>query len=149
MHINQKAPVSAFGQIEVNATPETVWEIMTAIHRWPEWNPDIREVSVEGELKPGTKFRWKSGPGTIKSTLQTLQPPNTISWTGKTLGISAVHVWRMESLGDVTVVQTEESWDGFIATVFRKRSQEVLKNAIYSGLQFLKQAAETKDETTM
>jgi len=149
MDIDQNAPVSAFGQIEVNATPETVWEIMTAIDQWPSWNPDIKEVSIDGELKPGTNFQWKSGPGTIKSTLQTLQPPNTIAWTGKTLGISAVHVWRMEAMGDVTVVKTEESWDGFIAKVFKKRSQEVLKNAIYSGLQFLKQAAETKNQTAM
>ena len=69
MDADANAPVFATGELDVAADPETVWEVMTDIGRWPAWNPDITAATVQGPVQPGTSFRWKSGPGTIRSNL--------------------------------------------------------------------------------
>jgi len=57
--------VVAEGEIEVFADAGLVWSVMTAVDRWPEWNPDVRSASLEGEPAEGKTFQWRVGPGTI------------------------------------------------------------------------------------
>jgi hypothetical protein len=52
--INEEAPVVAKVKIEINADPHTVWTILADIEAWPHWNPDIKSVNMDGELKVGT-----------------------------------------------------------------------------------------------
>lgn len=144
MDVNKNAPVIAKGEIEVASDPEIVWAVMADIDRWPAWNPDVKSSSLEGELTEGTTFRWKAGLGTIVSTLQQVEPPRIIGWTGNTLGIKAVHVWRLEPKGERTVVKTEESWEGVLPRIFRKTMQKMLQKAIDSGLRSLKAEAERR-----
>jgi hypothetical protein len=136
--INKKAPVFATGEIEVAASPEVVWEILANIERWPTWNLDVKVASLNGELAKGTMFRWKAGPGTITSTLQSVEPLHLLAWTGNTFGIGAIHVWRMEPHDGNTIVRTEESWDGLIVSLFQGSMQKSLEKAIHDGLHYLK-----------
>jgi hypothetical protein len=46
-------------------------------------------MSIQGDLAEGSVFRWKAGAGTITSTIQRVEPPRLIAWTGGTLGIRA------------------------------------------------------------
>ncbi len=59
--INRRAPAVGIGGIEIAASPEIVWEVLTALDRWTTWNPDVTEVTVQGPLAEGTEFRWKKG----------------------------------------------------------------------------------------
>jgi hypothetical protein len=147
------APAFATGEVEVAADPETVWEVMADIARWPSWNPDIRAATVHGPLRPGTSFRWQSGPGTIRSTLQVVERPTELSWTGRTMGIPAIHVYRLRASDQQpghTVVRLEESWDGLLARLLRRPFTRTLQSAIDTGLARLKAEAErrTSGDTT-
>lgn len=73
MNINEDAPVTAAGVIDVAANQETIWRVLSAIDRWPDWNPDIKEAAMQGELAVGSEFSWKTGPVTINSTILELQ----------------------------------------------------------------------------
>jgi hypothetical protein len=141
---NRQAPVFGRGELPINAKPETVWAVMSNIGEWPSWNPDVKEASIDGELTEGNHFRWKAGPGTITSTLQAVDPPRTLAWSGKTMGISAIHVWKIEQRDGQTVAVTEESWEGLLASMFRGRSRKTLQHAIDSGLEALKAEAERR-----
>jgi hypothetical protein len=144
MKVNERAPVIASGENEVAADPEVVWDVMTAIDSWPDWNPDVKSASLEGELAPGSKFSWKAGPGTITSKIQQVERLRTLAWTGKSLGINAVHVWRLEPRDGKTVVRTEESWEGLLVRIFRGPMQKMLQRAIDAGLRHLKAEAERR-----
>ena len=144
MKVNENAPAVSSAEVEVAADPEVVWEVLTAIEAWPSWNPDVTSASLEGELTEGSRFRWKAGRATITSTLQRVDPPRLIAWTGKTLGLRAIHVWRLEAHGAGTFVSTAESWEGPVASVFRKRMQETLSKAVEDGLRHLKAEAERR-----
>ncbi|MDD3246488.1 MAG: SRPBCC family protein [Methanosarcina sp.] len=142
--INKNAPVSASGEIEVAASPEIIWDIMADIDKWPDWNRDVGWAALSGQFEAGSKFRWKSGPGTIISTIRQVERPRIMAWTGKTLGIYAIHVWKLEPRNGSTAIRTEESWEGLITRIFSGNMQKTLEKAINSGLQYLKAEAERR-----
>jgi hypothetical protein len=144
---DRNAPVYGVGEIEIAADPETVWGVLADIGGWPSWNPDITQVNLRGLVQPGTTFSWRSGPGTIISTFQVVEEPTELTWTGKTMGISAVHVYRLHPSAQHpghTVVSTEESWGTLLARLLRKRFAKTLKTAIDTGLARLKAEAERR-----
>ena len=144
VEINEQAPVVGTGETEISAPPEVVWDVLTEIDRWPSWNPDVKSTSMDGGLVEGSEFRWKAGPGTITSVLQHVDPPRSIAWTGKTLGIRAIHVYRLEPRGERTLVSTEESYEGLPARLFRGPVQKTLDTALVDGLRYLKDEAERR-----
>ncbi|MHB0877004.1 MAG: SRPBCC family protein [Anaerolineae bacterium] len=144
MATGRRAPVTGEGEIEVAATAETVWNVMANLADWPRWNPDVRAVTVHGPLAPGTRFRWRSGPGTITSTLSRVERPAILAWTGTTLGIRALHVWQFEPRGERTLVSTTETWEGLLPRLLPGRMQRMLQKALDAGLQHLKKEAERR-----
>jgi hypothetical protein len=107
-------------------------------------NPDIREASIDGALAVGTPFHWKAEPGTIRSTFRAVDDLKTLGWTGKTMGIPAIHVYRLKAIDSGTEVTLEESWDGVLSRLFRGRFQKMLDSAVHGGLESLKAEAERR-----
>ena len=144
MDVNRDAPVVASDEIEIAASPGAVWSVLTDLESWPRWNPDVRSMSVQGDVAPGSVFRWKAGPGTITSTIQEIEPPRRIAWPGTTFGIKAKHVYRLEPRGEATVVHTEESYEGLVARLVRGSLQKTLEKALADGLRHLKAETERR-----
>ena len=144
MKADERALMIASGEIEVAADPKVVWEVMTAIDRWPDWNPDVKSASLDGELAPGSKFSWEAGPGTITSKISQVERLRTLAWTGRSFGINAVHIWRLEPRDGKTVVRTEESWEGLLVRIFRGAMRKMLQRSIDAGLLHLKAEAERR-----
>ena len=78
------------------------------------------------------------------TTIQDVQPPTLIAWTGTTFGIKARHVYRLEQRGDGTVVNTEESYEGLVARLLRGSLQKTLEKGLSDGLRSLKAEAERR-----
>ena len=70
--------------------------------------------------------------------------PRLVGWTGKTMGIPAIQIYRLEETGDQTRVVLEESWDGVLSRLFRKYFQTTLDKAVTGGLRALKSEAERR-----
>lgn len=141
--INEDAPVVAKVQIEIEADLDTVWNIMANIESWPNWNPDVKDAVLHGDLKPGTHFQWKAGPGKITSVLQNVEPPHLLAWTGKTMGINAIDIFKFEFVDGKTIVKEEESWEGLLSRAMHGRFQKMLEESLESGLKYLKAEAES------
>ena len=144
MDIDRSAPATASGQIDINADPQTVFAVISAIGDWPKWNPDVRSAHLEGPLEPGTVFRWKAGPSSLVSTIEVVDPPREITWTGKTMGIKAIHAFRFEAAGSGTTARSAESWDGLIARLLKGYSRRTLDKGIRGVLAHLKAEAERR-----
>jgi uncharacterized protein YndB with AHSA1/START domain len=143
--VNRDAPVVAATDLVIAASPDTVWDVITDIERWPSWNPDVRSMSFSGDVEEGAQFRWKAGPATISSTIRRIERPRLIGWIGQTLGIDAMHVYRLEPRDGKTLVTTEESYDGLLARVFRGPVEKMLKKSLDAGLGHLKAEAERRE----
>jgi hypothetical protein len=139
-----EAPVYTRRDIQIAASPEVVWEVLTDFDRWPEWNPEVKSMSYEGPLEPGSVFRWKAGPGTIVSTLEEIDRPRYVRWRGRTMTIGAIHEWRLDERDGGTRVETEESFSGVLARLLRGSLQKQLDGALEQGLEHLKREAERR-----
>jgi uncharacterized protein YndB with AHSA1/START domain len=144
MEINHAAPATFSGSIRIDADPQTVFDAIADVDAWASWNSDVRSAKLGGPLQVGTVFRWKAGPSTLRSTLQVVDPPREIGWTGTTMGIRAVHVFRFEASNGGTLARSEESWEGFLAGRLKGFSQKRLERAITTVLADLKVEAERR-----
>jgi uncharacterized protein YndB with AHSA1/START domain len=147
MEINRNAPATAEAELRIDADPQTVFTVISAIDQWPSWNSDVKSVSVEGPVQPGTVFRWKAGPSSLTSVLQVVDPPREIAWTGTTMGIKAVHVFQFRASDGGTMARSEESWEGLIASLLKGYSRKTLDKGIRSVLANLKTEAERRAAT--
>ena len=138
INVNENAAVIARGEIEINSDSEKIWEVLVDIENWPLWNPDVKNASLEGEVEEGSKFRWKARSVSINSVFQEVDPPHKLAWTGKTMGIKAVHIWKLEAKENSTIVKTEESWKGPLTHLMKGKTQKMLQESIDSGLKYLK-----------
>ncbi len=75
-------------EMEVQATPERVWQVLTDLASFPDWNPFIR--SALGELREGARLKIRIHPPggmgmTFKPTVIKLEPPTELRWSGRFL----------------------------------------------------------------
>ena len=142
MTINENAPVQVERSVVIRAPIENIWAIHAAMRRWPEWHPEIKWVNMEGPVVPGTLFRWKSGMFTIESRLEEVRRNEVLSWTGRLMGIAAVHTWHFEKRADGTLVTTAESMEGILARLFSKTLTQTTEDTLMQWLKALKEASE-------
>jgi hypothetical protein len=142
--INEQAPVVGRDEIEIGAAREDVWAVLVGLERWPSWNADVKSMAIDAPVGEGAVFRWKAGPGTITSTILRFEPHSLIGWAGDTFGIKAIHFWYLEDRKDGTFVRTEESYDGVVASLFRRPLRKTLDRALADGTRYLKAEAERR-----
>ncbi|MCE7072582.1 polyketide cyclase/dehydrase [Dyadobacter sp. CY327] len=119
-----------------------VWNVITDINGWCKWNPDITHSKLEGDLAPENHFEWKSGGSAILSRLHTVAAKSQFGWSGKTLGICAVHNWTLfEQSGLVTVI-SEESMEGILARLLKGFLKKKTSSSLKTWLQRLKEVSE-------
>ena len=75
-------------EIEVQASAERVWEVLTDFAAYPEWNPFIVEAS--GEPVPGTRLELRMRLAgrratTLRPQVLDAHPDRTFRWLGRLL----------------------------------------------------------------
>ena len=106
-------------EIEIDATPEQVWQVLADRDAYPDWNPFI--VSSTGELKVGNTItnvlRDTNGKDmTFSPKLLAVEPGRELRWIGK-IGFGGIfdgeHSYRIEPLkgGRSRLIQ-EEKFNG-------------------------------------
>jgi len=103
-------------EIEIEATPERVWEILTDFADYPQWNPFLVEAS--GVAAPGERLTVRmrpvgGRPMTFRPTVREADPPRRLRWLGRLVlpGLfDGEHSFTVEPLGAgrVRLVQQEE-----------------------------------------
>jgi uncharacterized protein YndB with AHSA1/START domain len=142
MNIDKNAPLKARKEVVIDAPFDKVWAVLTGIDRWPEWQPDVSSAKLEGDLAVGSIFRWKAKGTKIASVLQILEPKRRIGWTGRSIGMKAVHTWVLDPRGNGTRVVTEESLSGWLPHVLKIFDSAFLEKSLMRSLQVLKTRVE-------
>ncbi len=73
--------------VEVDAPPETVWQVLTDLRSYPAWHPTLREA--RGEIRPGSTVhlahQW--GTGTWKARRRVVAVDPGVSWRWVSVGV--------------------------------------------------------------
>ena len=136
--IDTSARAQARASILIAASRDAVWARIADPETWPNWNRGVEWVGAVGDVTVGTRFEWRAGGMTIRSTVQALDAPGFIGWTGTTTVISARHIWRLTAEGANTRVETAESFRGAYATLLPGHAQRTVQSALEQGLSDLK-----------
>jgi len=102
-------------EVEIEATPETVWRLLADFSSFPDWNPFIRRA--QGQIEPGGRLEIYIQPSgasgrTFRPTLLAVEPERELRWLGH-LFVPGVfdgeHIFTIEQLADrrVRFVQSE------------------------------------------
>ena len=145
MEINKAAVLKTSKEIEIQAPVDKVWDIQFNIEAWPEWQPEISDVKLESNLKPGASFVWKSGGFKLTSIIGQVSKNSFIGWFGKGFGASAIHIWEFEQLENGnTLVRSNESMDGWLVKMLKGMMDKKLNDSLDIWLDSLKKAAESR-----
>lgn len=73
-------------QINIDATPERVWQVLSDFGSYPQWNPFI--VSAEGEAEPDSRLVLRMQPVgargvTLRPTVVEATPGRRLRWVGR------------------------------------------------------------------
>lgn len=142
MNINENAPVLQRDQLFIRASPERVWAVLTDINRWTAWNSKITKAAMDERPADGVRFNWTVNSARIKSVLHTVQAPLAFGWSGTTFGGSAIHNWTLEPENGGTRVRVEESMEGWLISLFRKKMNRDLAKDMRAWLESLKRESE-------
>ena len=77
--------------IEIAATPERVWAVLTDLASYPQWNPVFREAS--GQVAVGNRITLTSTQPvtghtmTVKVKVLTAEPATELRWVSSVLGL--------------------------------------------------------------
>ncbi len=113
-------------EIEIDATPEIVWEILTDLPAYADWNPFI--TSSEGEVAEGERLVNRLEPPggkamTFKPTVTEVDQQHVFEWLGR-LGVPGVfdgrHRFQLVSTGEGTRLIHTEHLRGVLLPFLKK-----------------------------
>lgn len=69
-------------EIEIQASPEKVWQILTNLDQWPEWNPFIHHAIGKAQVGKTVEitFRSASKEMTLHCTVVNAEPNRELRW---------------------------------------------------------------------
>lgn len=121
-------------QIDINATPERVWQILTDFPAYPQWNPFMTRAS--GTPTPGTRLTIHMQPEggravTFRPTVREAVPQRRLRWLGHLLvpGIfDGEHSFTIEPLDDggVRLIQQEDFRGALVPLLAKSLDQHTL-----------------------
>jgi uncharacterized protein YndB with AHSA1/START domain len=60
--------------VETSASPAAVWKVWSDTATWPEWNPDVQSMTIDGPFAAGSTGTMKTKQGTRQIQLSDVVP---------------------------------------------------------------------------
>lgn len=136
-------------EIDIEATPEVVWQVLTDLDGYAEWNPFI--TSSVGELAIGERLVNRLEPPggsamTFKPQVTVVENGETFEWLGR-LGFSGLfdgrHRFEVKASPAGTKLTQSEAFDGLLVRFMRKSLDSKTKSGFEAMNVALKNRAES------
>lgn len=136
-------------EIQIKATPEKIWSVLTDFRKYPEWNPMIK--LFDGKLIEGEKVTVKlQQPGSsamiFKPTIKLVISNKTFRWQGHLLvpGLfDGEHIFEIADNKDGTSnFIHRENFKGILIPLFKKMIEVNTKQGFQSMNEELKKRCE-------
>ncbi len=90
--------------IDIQATPEAAWNMLTDFQTYDDWNPMLQNVRTQPRVGSPVRFELLMGDGKrmkFKAKMTRVDAPVELNWTGGSpLIITGKHYFRIEKLGE-------------------------------------------------
>jgi len=129
--------------IDIDASPDRVWSLLTDAARMPEWNTTV--THIEGTIAKGEKLRIRVpiSARTFKVKVSGFEPARRMVWSdGQAPMFAGVRTFGLEPNGEGTRFSMSESFSGLMVPMIG-RSLPDFKPVFEQYAVDLKKAAET------
>ncbi|WP_345977539.1 SRPBCC domain-containing protein [Sulfurimonas sp. HSL3-7] len=138
-------------KIQINATPERIWTILTELDKYPQWNPFIK--SARGKVIEGEKLNVCIAPPDgkemcFKPTVLTVKANAEFRWLGHFLfpGIfDGEHIFIIKGNENGAFLIQKEIFKGLLVPLIWKSMEKNTKTGFESMNNALKMRAEGED----
>ena len=140
-------------QIEIRASAERVWQVLTDFTTYPEWNPFIRRVNGRPEVGERLVVRMQpSGTRgmTFRPTVMKAEPNRQLRWLGRLLvpGLfNGEHIFEIEELDrDRVLFIQREVFKGLLVPLLARSLDRNTKRGFEEMNRALRERVETTDQ---
>ena len=107
--------------IDIEASPEVVWQVIIEAESWPSWYEGAFDVVVadsdDGVLRAGSTFSWKTMGFRFTSVIHEYEPPTRLAWESRRGDIKGYHAWLIIPTETGCRIVTDESQFGLLANL--------------------------------
>jgi hypothetical protein len=132
--------------IEIAATPERVWAVLTDLASYPQWNPVFRQAS--GQVAVGNRITLTSTQPetghtmTVKVKVLTAEPATELRWVSSVLGLmTSKRSFRLSPANGGTRLMQTQTYRGLF-TRFPPKTVIRIQTSFDAINQAIKQRAE-------
>jgi uncharacterized protein YndB with AHSA1/START domain len=147
-----KAAFFVHNQIDIQAPPAVVWDILVHVEDWPNWYAGATDLTVNngknGRVTAGSMVRWETMGLKFDSYVREFEPPARFAWESRKAVIQGYHAWLLIPAAEGTRVITDESFNGFLACMQGAFIPKKLHGLHQSFLEELKRKAEARIAAT-
>ena len=133
--------------VEINASPEHVWQVMSDVENWPAWTQSVRRIKrlSKGPFAIGSKvliYQPKFPPALWRAT--TLDEGRSFTWVSSGPGIRVTAHHSIEPIAHGCKVTLSVKYDGLFASLLNRLTAKI--NDKYLGMEAagLKKQSEKK-----
>lgn len=135
-------------QVDIDATPQRVWEVLTDFPRYAQWNPFIREAA--GEARVGSTLNLRMFPAagrpmSFKPRVLAAREAAELRWLGRLIlpGIfDGEHLFVLTPRDGGTQVVQSEKFSGILVPLFGK-----IVNGAVADFERLNEALKSRAES--
>lgn len=136
-------------RIEIEASPEKVWNILINAEEWPNWYDGMKSTKVidskNGILTSKSKLKFNTMNRDFDGEVIEFEPYERLSWETINPKLNALHAWLIIPTDKGCIVVTDESQKGRLAKLQTIFVPNKLKNLHQFWLTELKKKAESKN----
>ena len=139
-------------QIQIHATPEKVWQILTDLKSYQQWNPFM--TSAAGEIRTGSRLTVSIEPPNSRAMIfrpiiTQVNPGSELCWIGHLLLpglLDGKHVFKIQA-GDAGKIQfvQEEFFSGLLVPLLWRKLNAGTRRGFELMNAALKRIAEKSD----
>ena len=113
-----RSPIHFTNELEVEASPATIWSLLTDPDAWPSFYPGVQHVQLldgHDRFRLATRFETNLAGQDVSASVQEFEPMTRIAWGGGPTASSesrAYHAWIITPTARGTHLWTEETMQG-------------------------------------
>jgi hypothetical protein len=135
--------------IDISATPEAVWSVLSDFNAYEKWNPFLKYI--KGNVRKGNRIKINAGGMKFKPWVLEYREKEEIRWLGSLFfrGLfDGEHILRIENHHNGTVTfRQEEHFSGILVGLFAKKLDTETRTGFEQMNKRLKERSENKNLT--
>jgi len=107
--------------IIINAPAETIWNVLTDVQKFPEWEPNVTKVEGQAGLGQKITVHTKFSERTFPVTVSEFVPNSRMVWSsGMPLGLfKGARTFTLTPVSGGIQVKTREEFSGLLLPLFK------------------------------